>query len=231
MDYIYNSKQEILDFSPEWLKFWKLRDISWYQVSTCLLSEEFITKYAIYLDWFYVGKYSKLSEKFIKQNLDRIIYPEYIRFYQRISNKLRKQLGLKRPPSRNWLNSSVSNKLKYIKKNKLDKVYEINKDKSGYYLIAYKTVKRGLFPLCYISVYNNNYKYRIGQVSESQCDCDLYSENSFGLSGWTKEEALTYHPEGALLKVKIYLKDLGAIVHSGTKLRAFKLTVLEEVKK
>ncbi|MFA5600687.1 MAG: hypothetical protein WDA06_08850, partial [Phenylobacterium sp.] len=72
--------------------------------------------------------------------------------------------------------------------------------------------------------------YEIGKTYKSHCDCNLTNENSFGLSAWTKKEALEYYPKGKLLKVKIDIKDIGAIVHNGNKIRCFKFEVLEEIK-
>ena len=65
---------------------------------------------------------------------------------------------------------------------------------------------------------------------EAKCDYNIDEENSFGLSAWTKNGALDYH-DGKLFKVKIDIADIGAIVHNNKKIRASKLTILEEVKK
>ena len=54
-------------------------------------------------------------------------------------------------------------------------------------------------------------------------------ENSFGLSAWTKEKALEYY-EGELYKVKIHIDDVGALVQKGSKIRCFKLEVIEKIK-
>jgi hypothetical protein len=59
------------------------------------------------------------------------------------------------------------------------------------YIIAYKAVRED-----YHSVYNWQYKYEVGQTYKSHCDCDLFEENSFGLSTWTKEGALEYYNKG-----------------------------------
>jgi len=40
---------------------------------------------------------------------------------------------------------------------------------------------------------------------------------------------LDYHSRGKLLKVKVNIEDIGAIVHNNNKIRCFKLEVLEEV--
>jgi hypothetical protein len=50
-------------------------------------------------------------------------------------------------------------------------------------------------------------------------------ENSFGLSAWTKEKAKAYH-DGVLLKVKIPISKIGAIVHNNQKIRCFEQEIL-----
>jgi hypothetical protein len=52
--------------------------------------------------------------------------------------------------------------------------------------------------------------------------------DSFGLSSWSKEGALEYHSCGRLLKVKVYVKDIGTIT-GDQKVRSSKLTVIEEI--
>ena len=79
------------------------------------------------------------------------------------------------------------------------------------------------------SVFNWQYKYEVEKTYTSTCDCDLSNQNSFGLSAWTKEKALEYH-KGKLLKVKIYIKDIGAIVQDECKIRCYKQEVLGEEK-
>ena len=80
------------------------------------------------------------------------------------------------------------------------------------------------------SVYNFQYLYETGKTYTSHCDCNLNYNNSFGLSAWTKEKALDYYNKGKLFKVSIPIEKLGSVVHDGNKLRAFEITILEEVK-
>ena len=117
-----------------------------------------------------------------------------------------------------WLYKTNIEKLEYLKQLN---TYEIINDE---YIIAYKSVRLDNY-----SVFNFQYLYEVGKTYEAHCDYNIGSENSFGLSAWTKEEALSYHRRGKLLKVKIHIEDLGAAVHDGNKLRCSKLTVLEEV--
>jgi hypothetical protein len=112
---------------------------------------------------------------------------------------------------------SKEEKLKYIKENTS---YEVFDD----YIIAYKSCRSDRY-----SKFNFQYKYEVGCVYESNCDCNLDNKNSFGLSAWTREGALEYCNE-KLLKVKINIEDIGAIVRKESKIRCFKLEVLEEIK-
>ena len=178
------------------------------------LSEKFIEKHKDLVNWYYISMYQKLTEKFIEKHLDLVDW-DYSR-YQKLTKTFRKKhnLTLNRD---NWLYKTVKDKIKYIRKNTK---YKIIDDK---YIVAYKSIRSNNY-----SVYNFQYKYKVGKTYESHCDCDVNNENSFGLSAWTKKEALNYYSKGKLLKVKINVKDIGAIVHSGNKIRCFKLEVLEE---
>ena len=92
------------------------------------------------------------------------------------------------------------------------------------FILAYKGVRKNNY-----SAFNFQYRYEIGKTYTSNCDCNLLNGNSFGLSAWTLNEARKYCDEKILL-VKIYIEDIGAIVHDGNKIRCFKLTVVKEVK-
>jgi hypothetical protein len=99
------------------------------------------------------------------------------------------------------LYKSVNFKKKYIKDNT---DYEIVDDN---HVIAYKSVRsdnRSVY-------FPTKYKYEVGQ---------------FGLSAWTKKDALNYHCDGKLLKVKIAIKDIGAIVRDSNKIRCTKFKIL-----
>ena len=81
-------------------------------------------------------------------------------------------------------------KLKYIKDNT---DYEIVDNK---YIIAYKSVRENMR-----SVYKPSMKYEVGKTYESKCNYNINQQNSFGLSGWTKQGAIDYYSIGKLLKV------------------------------
>lgn len=69
----------------------------------------------------------------------------------------------------------------------LNEVYELGEDKKGKFLICFKSTKKGGY-----SEYKPNFfKYEVGKTYESRSD-GSNEENSFGLSGWTKEKAIEY---------------------------------------
>ncbi len=76
----------------------------------------------------------------------------------------------------------------------------------GDYVIAYKSTQFDGF-----SVFNPLYQYKIGEIYESNCDCNIDNDVSFGLSAWTKEGALKYYPFGELYKVRIHIDDVGML--------------------
>ena len=107
-------------------------------------------------------------------------------------------------------------KRKYIQDNT---EYEIIGNK----VIAYKSCRSSGY-----STFNFQYYYEVGNEYESHADYNSNKENSFGLSAWTKEKAIEYH-KGKLFKVEIELEDIACIVHGGSKIRASKLRIIEEI--
>ena len=193
-------------------------NVYWYYISTYQnLSEDFIREFEDSVDWNYISRYQNLSEDFIREFKDKV-YWYGISAYQNLSSKFRKEFKIEVPKT-NWLYKPVNFKLKYIKENT---DYEVIDDK---YIIAYKSIRNNNY-----SIYNFQYKYEIGEEYKSHCDCNIDNENSFGLSAWTKKGALDYYNKGKLIKVKIAIKDIGAIVHNNNKIRCFKFKVLEEIK-
>ena len=79
-----------------------------------------------------------------------------------------------------------------------------------------------------IPTFNFQYFYEVGKVYESHADCNADNDNSFGLSAWTKEEAIDYCDK-KLFKVAIKVEDIACIVHEGNKIRARKIRIVEEV--
>ena len=200
------------------------------------LNEKFIEAHADKVRWSVIFRCQSLSEEFIDKHKerwdndsDRLSNRKAIIKYQKLSEEYKIKHNLKSPLDTlgfddikdcdSWLYASTKTKIDYIKKNTKYKIID-NK-----YIIAYKSVRSDNY-----SVYNFQYKYEVGKTYESHCDCNLFTDNSFGLSAWNKKQALRYHSKGKLLKVKINIEDIGAIVHSGNKIRCFKFEVVKEVK-
>ena len=190
--------------------------VNWYNISISQkLSESFIEKHKDKVDWINISKYQKLLESFIEKYKNKVIW-YYISIYQKLSIEFRKKYKIQIKPN-NWLYKPVNFKLKKLRECGL---YEIIDNK---YIIAYKGIRSDNY-----SKYNFQYLYEIGKEYESNCDCNVNDDFSFGLSAWTLENAKKYCDE-KIIKVQIAIKDLGAIVHDGNKLRCFKFKVLEEV--
>jgi len=184
------------------------------------LSEKFIREFKDNVSFSYISQYQKLSENFIREFKDKINWNfifNYVSQYQKLSGKFRKEFNIKISKC-NWIYKPVNFKLKKIKE--VHK-YEIIDDK---FIIAYKGIRYDNY-----SRFNFQYKYEIGKTYESNCDCNIDDNSSFGLSAWTLEKAKCYCNE-KIIKVKININDLGCIVYDGNKLRCKKFTVLSEVK-
>ena len=180
------------------------------------LSEAFIEKFQYEVNWGCISSYQKLSESFIEKFKDKVDWHN-ISKYQKLSPQFRKKYNITIDKD-NWLYKPVNFKLKYIKENTN---YEVTDNK---YIIAYKGIRSDNY-----SVFNFQYKYEIGKTYESHCDCNINDKNSFGLSAWNLKNAKIYCNE-KILKVKIAIKDIGAIVRKENKIRCFKFEVMEEVK-
>ncbi len=179
------------------------------------LSENFIREFQYYVNWNNISKYQILSENFIREFQDQVNWI-FISKYQKLSSNFIKKFNLYISKN-NWLYKDRKYKMRQIKDCGL---YEIDGD----YVIAYKsTRKNGL------SVYSNQYKYQMGETYHSSCDCNIDAQNSFGLSTWTKEEALDYHLSGELYKVKIHIDNVGALTQNYHKIRCFKLKIIEKL--
>ena len=69
---------------------------------------------------------------------------------------------------------------------------------------------------------------RLGKFMNPMRTVMRMNDNSFGLSAWTKEEAVEYCEE-KLFKVAIKVEDIACIVHNGNKIRARKIRIVEEM--
>ena len=189
--------------------------VTWINISTSQkLSEKFIEKFQDKVDWYRISKFKKLSEKFIEKFQHKVNWI-YISNYQKLSEKFIKKHKL--VVSDNWNYVSVEEKVKFVKEKTK---YEVLSDKGGKYIIAFKGIRSDRY-----SKYNFQYKYLKDKSYTCHCDCTA-EENSFGLSAWTKEAATNYCNE-LVVKVKIYIKDIGRIVHNNNKIRCSKFKVLE----
>jgi len=191
--------------------------VDWYFISiNQILSEDFIREFKDKVYWGYISINQILSEDFIREFQDKV-YWDYISKSQILSEDFIKEFKLTIPDTC-WLYKTEKYKLAYIKNNTN---YEVVDDK---YIIAYKSVRKDMR-----SVYRPTaYLYEIGKEYKSRCDHNIDNENSYGLSAWTKEGALDYYNGGKLLKVRIDIEDIGAIVHNSNKIRCRKLTILDE---
>jgi hypothetical protein len=183
------------------------------------LSEEFIREFSDKVHWAFILQIQKLSEEFIREFSDEVHWcNDSIETYQKLSPEFIQEWNLYIPETC-WLYKDKEYKRKYIKENT---GYEIIGDK----VIAYKSCRADGY-----SKYNFQYLYEVGKEYESNADYNIDIENSFGLSAWTKDGALSYYREGKLFKVEIALEDLAAIVHEGKKIRASKIKIIEEINK
>lgn len=194
--------------------------LEWWNISERQeLSEEFIWEFKDKIHLGNIVKYQTLSEDFIRKMYnDKIFnYISDIFYYQNLSERFRQEFNFVVPDSC-WLYKSKEWKLKYLKDNTN---YEIVDDE---YIIAYKSVRLSGRSVTAAA----RYKYEIGKTYESKCDYNVNNQCSFGLSAWSKEDAKHFCPKGKLLKVKINIEDIGAIVCNDLKIRCCKQTILSE---
>jgi len=213
--------------------------ISYYQK----LSEQFIEKFQYKVDWYYISKIQKLSEQFIEKFEDQVNWATICKYqilsepfiekymhsgkitwttitqYQKLSQEFIHKYELNKyilPIQMSWLYADMETKRKaFVNCN----LYEMD----GNYVIAYKGIRSDNY-----SKFNFQYKYELNGIYESNADYNLNEQNSFGLSAWTKLEALQYCNE-KLIKVKIHLNDIAALVHDSRKIRCTKFQVIEEL--
>jgi phosphoribosylanthranilate isomerase len=200
--------------SEEFIKEFK-DEVNWICISRDQkLSEEFIREFKDKVYWDCISKYQKLSEELIREFKDKV-YWNCISTYQKLTEEFIREFNLTKPKD-SWLYSPIKEKLKYIKENT---EYELVDNDTA--IIAYKSVRND-----YHSVYNFQYQYLPGNSYSCHCDHTLTNQDSFGLSAWTEEGAKSYYDKGKILKVKILIKDIGAIVHDNKKIRCQRLVVI-----
>ena len=194
----------------------------YYKVEWCYiskyqkLSEDFIREFYNNIDWWNAGIYQKLNQEFIRENCHKLT-PVCIARYQKLNPEFIKEYNLTIPETC-WLYKDKEFKREHIKKYTK---YKIIGDK----VIAYKSCRSDGY-----SLYNFQYYYKVGGEYKVHANYNINEENSFGLSAWTKEQALQHHSTGKLFKVEIDLEDVAAIVCDRNKIRASKIKILEEIK-
>ena len=166
------------------------------------------------MDWFGISVNQKLSESFIEKYADRMNW-NLISVYQRLSEEFRIKHNLA-ISKHSWLYTDSFTKRKAIEDCGL---YELHGD----YVLAYKGIRSDNY-----SKFNFQYKYELGGIYESHADHNLDNDNSFGLSAWTKEKAEQYCNE-KLIKVRIHLDHVAALVHDCHKIRCTQFEVVEEL--
>ena len=189
--------------------------VDWYYISCYqTLSEDFIREFKDSVNWFSISQSQTLSEDFIREFKDSVSWSN-ISDYQTLTQSFRKEHNLSLPVN-NWLYASKAKKKEAIKQSGL---YQI----IGNDIIAYKGIKKN-----WESKYKRGFVYELGGTFRSKADHNLSNENSFGLSAWTLEKAKEYCSE-KIVKVRIPIAALAAIVHDGGKLRATEMTIVEEI--
>jgi len=212
-------------------------------------SKAFIDRYQLHLEWGHILIHQKLHKNVIKKYFEKIIYQLVILKYQKLDENFIEYLLIQLQSSYLYNEFLYNNVLKYHKVSKkfIDKYkltipetcwlyktptfiesyirkntnYEIHKDTGGKFIIAYKGILRDRY-----SLYTYQYRYFQYHTYTSHCDCNIDNENSFGLSAWTENEARDYCSD-LVVRVKIYIKDIGCFVHNNNKIRCRKFTVLD----
>ena len=185
--------------------------VNWNNISKYQkLSESFIEKFQNKVDWYYISMYQKLSESFIEKFKDYVDW-NLISKYQNLSNEFRNEYNLDIP----------KNNTMYMTKQEINKLIPNCYEREGEYIIAYKNIRKDRY-----SHFNFQYKYEKGGIYECHCDCNNHHQNSFGLSLWTEKKAKDFHHKGIVVRCRVKLEDIGAIVHQGNKLRCKRIEVL-----
>ena len=216
MDWFYISKYQKL--SENFIREFK-NDVNFDMICKYQkLSEDFIYEFKTTVNLYDIFKYQILSENFIRKFITEYknnININFIFKYQKLSDEFIKKFDLS-PLYYNWLYKDYAFKYEKIKNCRL---YEIE----GEYVIAYKGIRKDNY-----STYIFQYQYLPGLTYECHADHNSDDNNSFGLSAWTKREALDYCDE-KLIKVKIHINDIAALVHDSNKIRCSKFTVINSV--
>lgn len=190
--------------------------VVWNLISMCQkLSEDFIREFQYKVDWWCISRYQKLSEDFIREFQDRVDW-YWISRYQKLSEPFISEFKDKLHISEikdSWHYKTTEEKKQAVIATGLYECHDT-------YFIAYKGIRSDRY-----SNFNFQYKYEKDGTYESWCDCSD-DENSFGLSVWDEPNARDYCDE-LVVKVKVNYEDVGRVVHNGSKIRCFKIKILE----
>ena len=189
------------------------------------LSESFMERHAKRLNWKSISVHQTLSEPFMERHAERLNW-KWISRYQRLSDALIEKHADKLPENlreNNWLYADRQEKIRHIRERAPE--FSIQEDEHGPFILAWKATHSGGR-----SDFDPSLVYAVGETREARCDCRMDENNSFGLSAWTEEGAKSFIPGGELYRVKIYIDDIGAMVHDGKKIRCRRQTFVERVK-
>ena len=175
------------------------------------LSEDFIEKFKNRVNWHLISRYQKLSESFIEKFKNYVDW-YFIKKHQKLSEDFIEKYNLEIP----------ENNTNYMTKKEISDLIPDCYQRKGDYIIAYKNIRKDRY-----SQFNFQYKYEKGGIYESHCNCNNDHENSFGLSLWTYNGAKMFNNDGIVVKCRVKIEDIGAVVHSGNKLRCKRIEVLE----
>lgn len=199
------------DLSEEIIKKFQNK-VCWGAVSMFQkLSEPFIEKFKDRVCWPDISKYQKLTETFIDRNKWYVDWHKILN-YQDLSESFIKSHNLKILDEDNWLHKSTD----FKKQKVIDSgSYECYDD----YFIAYKAIRKDRY-----SLHGFQYKYEIGNIYETNCDC-TNEINSFGFNVGTYNLAKCYKKENSIvIKCQIRYEDVGRII--GNTIRCFKIKIL-----
>lgn len=198
------------------------------------LSEKFIRKYKDKVDWLAISMFQDLSEEIIKKFQNKVCWEEVSMFqklsepfidinkwyvdwdkilnYQNLSESFIKSHNLKILDEDNWLHKSTDFKKQQVVNSGS---YECYDD----YFIAYKAIRKDRY-----SLHGFQYKYEIGNIYETNCDC-TNEINSFGFNIGTYNLAKCYKKENNIvIKCQIRYEDVGRMI--GNTIRCFKIKIL-----
>jgi hypothetical protein len=199
--------------------------LDWWAISRHQsLSESFMERHAGRLDWRGIFCFQSLSEPFMERNADCLDWWNISRHQSLSEEFIERHAECLHSAFRqdNWLYADREIKLRHIREKAPE--FKVQEDEKGPFIVAFKSTLQGGR-----SNFKPSMRYVVGGIYETRCDHNLRQEDSYGLSAWTLESAKSHVPDGELYRVKIYLDDIGAMVHDGKKIRCKRQEFLERV--